>query len=76
MFSSSSIIGKIREELANLSDSDRAQPAHFLIQSLDPGVDEEAQAGWNAELVSRGEDIKAGRAVGEPAERLRKGIGA
>ena len=61
---------KIRSELAGLDEADRADLAHFLIQSLDEGSDPDAEAAWNAELARRAEEIRSGRARGEPAEKV------
>jgi hypothetical protein len=44
--------------------------AHFLIQSLDPGADPDAEAAWDEELARRKEEIEHGRVVGEPAEKV------
>jgi len=61
---------RLQAELANLSEADRAGLAHFLIQSLHPDEDADAEQAWDAELERRGEDIRSGRAAGEPAERV------
>ena len=61
---------KIRTELAGLNTAERAELAHFLIQSLDQGVDADAEAAWEAELARRAEEIRSGRAVGIPAEKV------
>lgn len=61
---------KLRTELANLDDADRAELAHFLISSLDLGSDIDAEEAWDAELARRGEEIKSGQAAGEPAEKI------
>jgi len=61
---------KLKAQLAELSTQERAELAHFLIHSLDEGVDAGAEAAWDAELAARMEDIRAGRAVGEPAEKV------
>jgi len=61
---------KIRTELTSLSDGERAELAHFLIQSLDQGSDEDAETAWDAELACRAEEIKSGRASGEPAGKV------
>jgi putative addiction module component (TIGR02574 family) len=61
---------KLRAELATLSGTDRAELAHFLILSLDEGSDADAEAAWDAELARRAEEIKSGRATGEPAEKV------
>ncbi len=61
---------KLRTELANLNDADRAELAHFLISSLDPGSDADAEEAWDAELARRAEEIQSGRATGEPADKV------
>ncbi len=61
---------KLRTELANLNNADRAELAHFLISSLDPGSDADAEEAWDAELARRAQEIKSGQAVGEPAEKV------
>jgi hypothetical protein len=64
------IARKLRGELAGLSETDRAALAHFLIDSLSPGRDADAEEGWDAELGRRGRGIKAGRARGELASKV------
>lgn len=61
---------KIRTELTSLNEIERAELAHFLIQSLDRGEDANAETAWDAELARRAEEIKSGRAIGEPAEKV------
>ena len=61
---------KIRTELAGLDAAERAELAHYLIQSLDSGTDADAEAAWDAVLARRAEEIRSGRAVGIPAERV------
>jgi putative addiction module component (TIGR02574 family) len=61
---------RIKQQLAHLSLRDRAELAHFLIQSLDPEMDDDAEAAWEAELARRAEEIDSGRAVGVPAEQV------
>lgn len=61
---------KIRTELTSLSDIERAELAHFLIQSLNQGSDDDAEAAWDTELFRRAEEIRSGRASGEPAEKV------
>ena len=61
---------KLKEQLAQLSTQDRAELAHFLIHSLDEGVDDDVEAAWDTELARRMEDIRNGKAVGEPAEKV------
>jgi putative addiction module component (TIGR02574 family) len=59
-----------RNELAVLSDTDRAELAHFLIQSLQPQADADVESAWDAELERRGNQIRTGQAAGEPAEKV------
>lgn len=60
----------LRTKLNGLSESERAELAHFLIQSLEQGKDEDAEKAWDAELARRAKEIKSGKAVGEPAEKV------
>ena len=61
---------KFRTQLSSLSETERAELAHYLIQSLDRGSDEGAEAAWDAELARREEEIRSGRASGESAEKV------
>ena len=61
---------KLKSELALLPPSERAELAHFLIQSLDADMEETAEAAWDAELARRLEEIESGKVVGEPAETV------
>ena len=61
---------KIRTELAGLDAAERAELAHYLIQSLESGTDADAEAAWDAELARRAEEIRSGWAVGIPAEKV------
>jgi len=59
---------KIRLELAGLDEADRAELAHFLIQSLDHGGDEGAEAAWDAEIRDRIRAIAPADSSGNPAD--------
>lgn len=61
---------KLKSELSQLSRQERAELAHFLIHSLDEEVDEDAEAAWDAELAQRMEELKSGKAIGEPADKV------
>lgn len=61
---------KLKEELGRLSARDRAELAQFLIHSLDADVDADAEDAWDAELARRAKDIQAGKAVGEPVDKV------
>jgi|AntRauTorcE11898_2_1112593.scaffolds.fasta_scaffold17699_4 putative addiction module component (TIGR02574 family) len=43
----------LKEQALELSQKDRAQLAHFLIDSLNPDADFESQEAWSKELESR-----------------------
>jgi putative addiction module component (TIGR02574 family) len=61
---------RLQNELAVLSDTDRAELAHFLIQSLHPEAEADAERAWDVELERRGQQIRSGRATGEPAGKV------
>lgn len=60
----------MKSELSQLSTQDRAELAQFLIESLDQGADPDAEAAWDAELSQRMEEIRTGKAAGEPADQV------
>lgn len=61
---------RLQSELVSLSEADRAELAHFLIQSLQPQADADVEGAWDAELERRGNQIRTGQAAGEPAEKV------
>ncbi|NMG08638.1 addiction module component [Brasilonema sp. UFV-L1] len=66
---------KLKLELSQLSAQERADIAHFLIQSLDENianenVDNDVEAAWDTELTKRLEDIHRGTAIGEPSNQV------
>ena len=60
----------MKKRLVDLSLRDRAELAHFLIQSLDEGHDSDAEAAWETELTRRMMDIQNGVETGEPADTV------
>lgn len=60
---------RIRNEAAALSSEERAELAHFLLQSLDPTENSEFQAEWDEELERRADEIRSGLVAGIPAEQ-------
>ena len=48
----------------------RARLAHVLIQSLDTKSDVDAEQEWDAEIVRRVAEIRAGRVQGVPASKV------
>ncbi len=61
---------KLKSQLSLLSAGERAELAHFLIHSLDGGTDPDAEDAWDTELARRMDDIRSGKAVGEPVEKV------
>ncbi|HAO78522.1 MAG TPA: addiction module component [Verrucomicrobia subdivision 3 bacterium] len=60
---------KLKTELVELPAHDRANLAHFLIQSLPlPPVMTERE--FDAELEKRAREIQEGKAKGEPMEKV------
>ena len=63
-------VEELRTELGRLSDTERGELAHFLILSLDQSSDANVEMAWDAELDRRAEEIRNGRASGEPANKV------
>jgi len=57
----------VKTALVGLSESDRAELAHFLINSLERAEDDKATTEWEVELERRAEDIHSRREAGEDA---------
>ena len=62
-------VSRILSEVGRLSGEERAEVASAILCSLAP-ADEHAGEAWEVELARRVEDIKAGRAVGRPADEV------
>jgi putative addiction module component (TIGR02574 family) len=60
----------LKSQLGVLPSRDRAELARFLIDSLEPGVDDDEEAAWEIELARRVADIRSGRVVGKPADQV------
>ena len=56
--------------MESLPQKDRARIAMKLIESLDPGADEEAEAFWLEEAESRLADYDAGTVGARPVEEV------
>lgn len=63
-------VERLRSEASSLSLGERAELAHFLIQSLESEGDDDAETAWDAELERRVAGIRAGTATGIPAEEV------
>ena len=61
---------KIEKQAQELSSKDRARLALRLIESLDQGVDEDADELWLDEAERRLADYDAGRTEARPADEI------
>jgi putative addiction module component (TIGR02574 family) len=61
---------RLKEELEKLPESDRAELAAFLFNTLDTEADEDTEAAWDAELERRSQEIHKGDAVGFPVDEV------
>ena len=57
----------LKESASELSASERAELAHFLLKTLDAPEDGVSQA-WRTELQRRMADLRSGSVVGKPIE--------
>jgi putative addiction module component (TIGR02574 family) len=53
---------ELLQKALSLSDEERAELAGSLIESLDPTIDEPAEAAWNQEIARRINDLNSGKA--------------
>jgi putative addiction module component (TIGR02574 family) len=66
-------VEKLKAELAALTESERADLAQFLLNSLDESnaeADAEIEAAWDIELARRVDGIRNGTAQGKPANEV------
>jgi putative addiction module component (TIGR02574 family) len=61
---------KLKIELSQLSNQERAELAYFLIHSLDEEVDGDVENAWDVELDQRMQTIQNGTASGQPASQV------
>ena len=70
----------LSQELLNdalrLPDEQRAALAAVLIESLDDGVDEDAEAAWSIEIARRLRDVQSGHVKTIPWTQARQVIAA
>ncbi|MSR65023.1 MAG: addiction module component [Verrucomicrobiae bacterium] len=62
------IAEKLKGEILRLPETDRAELAELLIQSLDTEVDEDAESAWDEELARRQRRMEEGKSSSRPAE--------
>ncbi len=65
----STIAAKLQVELANLSDADRAELAHFLIQSLHQAVDGDAEGPGTPSWSGEEKRLGAGAPLASPLKK-------
>ena len=65
---------KLLESALKLPAEARAALAGSLIESLDEGIDEDAEAAWADEIARRISDLDSGRAKAVPWSKARKMI--
>lgn len=61
---------KVKQEVLQLPEADRAELARFLIESLDDPEDADVEAAWDAELQRRVERIEQGKSRLRPAHEV------
>jgi len=67
---------ELLENAMRLPDEQRAALAAALIESLDPSVDEDAEAAWSAEIARRLRQVQDGDVQTVPWPQARQMIGA
>jgi len=65
---------KLYDSALQLPDSERAELAAWLIESLDPGVDDDVGAAWDAEIKHRVEELDNGAIAAVPWSEARRMI--
>jgi putative addiction module component (TIGR02574 family) len=67
-----STLEKVRSEALRLSEAERAELAHTLVESLDGPADKDAESAWDAEILRRLAEIDAGTAELIDREEMRR----
>ena len=65
----SETLEKLKSRLGELTNTEKADLAHFLIHSLDE-EDADVEVAWEQELLRRTDEIKAGKVIGKPAKQV------
>ena len=65
---------RVKQEVLQLPEADRAELARFLIESLDESADPDVEGAWDAELRRRVERIEQGKSRLRPAHQVRAEI--
>jgi len=61
---------RVKQEVLQLPESDRAELAHLLIESLDEIEEVGAEAAWDAELERRLKRVEEGESHSHPAHEV------
>ncbi|MGK7295524.1 MAG: addiction module protein [Candidatus Wenzhouxiangella sp. M2_3B_020] len=69
-------VQRLRSEIMALSEAERAELAHDLIQSLDAPQDSGSDEAWDREISRRIEEIDAGQAESVDRAEFRRRIRA
>jgi putative addiction module component (TIGR02574 family) len=69
---SSPALEKLRSEVLNLSEPERAELAHNLVCSLDGPADPDVEQAWDAEILRRLADIESGTADSIDRDEFRR----
>jgi putative addiction module component (TIGR02574 family) len=67
-----STLEKVRSEALRLSEAERAELAHSLVESLDGPADQDSESAWDAEIVRRLAEVDAGAAELIDREEMRR----
>ena len=58
---------RVKQEVLQLPESDRAELAHLLIESLDEAEEADVEAAWGMEVEGRLRRIEEGKSHSRPA---------
>lgn len=61
---------RLKVELLQLADEDRAELAYHLLRSLDEQGEDDVRAAWEAELEQRWQEMESGAVRGIAAEEV------
>jgi len=63
---------KIKKQALKLSDQERAELAHMLIDSLNPEKEFESEDAWSKELKKRVDQYEQGESSAKPWNEIKK----
>jgi putative addiction module component (TIGR02574 family) len=65
---------RLYDDALQLPDSERAELAAWLIESLDPKVDSDVDAAWDVEIKRRIDELDSGKVTAVPWPEARRMI--